>query len=175
MTSDASRNHPVLRTAFVFGLGAGILSLLWLIGLYLGGQNPYGPKRLMSMLVVPVAVVGSQWFLRRYFQPNGPGLGRAMGTGVLTALVLASLSALGVYGFAKTTGPELMEKNRVEMRRVMEASRKDFVKKPGDAERFEKLKDDLASTPEPLATDEFTKKLILGLLLSIPGGIFFRK
>ena len=173
--SASTSPHPVLRTAARFGLGAGLLSVGWIVGLYLTGNNPYGPKRLLAALFGIGAVVLSQWFLRRYYKPEGPGIGKALGVGVLTVLLTAALSATGVYGLARITGPAPIQRHLAEMERLLEANKADYLKQTDGKEQYELTRRNLARTPQALAADDFKNKLLFGLLICLPGGIFFRK
>nr|WP_303312761.1 DUF4199 domain-containing protein [Hymenobacter sp. BT730] len=155
----------------------GVLSLLWLVFLYLGGDNPYGPKRLMSTVLLPFAAVLCQWYIRRYFMPTGPGLGRSVLTGLLTVIFASVISAGGLYGFARAADPELIEKNGNELRAILQAGKGTYLKQRDGAKRFQLEEAALRHTPQAdeLAMDEFYKKLILGVLFVLPGAIFFRK
>lgn len=175
MNSAVSSNRIIVGYALRYGIGAGVLCLAWIIALYISDNNPYGPKRLLSVFVPPLAAVMSQWAVRRVFLPAGPGLRRVLITGVLTAILGAVTSAIGVYGFARITGQAPIDRHLVEMKALLEASRAEFVKQPGGEAQYERARMSLASTPESLASDDFEKKLIFGLLLSLPGGVFFRK
>lgn len=177
MSTTLSFSQRILRTALLFGTGVGLLSLLWLLYLYLAGHNPYGPKRLMSTVLLPFAAVLCQWYVRRYFQPNGPGLGRAVLTGILTVVFASVISAAGLYGFARAAGPELIEKNGAEMRAILQAGRGIYLKQRDGAKRFKLEEKALQHNPQAseLALDEFYKKLILGVLFVLPGAVFFRK
>ncbi|GAB2964669.1 hypothetical protein GCM10027048_37590 [Hymenobacter coalescens] len=168
------KNQAVIRTALRVGVIAGVVCIAWSVLLYATGQNPFGPKRLMSVFVPPVAAVVAEWQLRRYFA-EGPGLGRSLLTGLLTVFVTALLSATGVYTLARVAGPELIEKNRQEMEQVVRAERANFLKEKGGKEQYERTLAGIAATPQGLATDDFSKKLLLGLLLSVPGAVFLRR
>jgi hypothetical protein len=170
-----SSNRVTVGYALRYGVGAGVLCLVWIIALYMADTNPYGPKRLLSIFLPSIAVVVSQWAVRRAFLPSGPGLRRALTVGVLTAILAAVTSAIGVYAFARVTGPAPIDRHLVEMRTLLEASKAEFIKQPGGEAQYERARESLASTPEGLAGDDFEKKLLFGLLLSLPGGVFFRK
>lgn len=171
----AASNRAVVRTALRYGVGAGVLCFIWVIALYLTNNNPYGPKRLLSVFVPPLAVLLGQWAARRVFLPSVPGLRQALMVGILTAILAAVTSAAGVYGFARATGQALITRHLVETEALLEASKAEFIKQPGGQAQYEQARQNLARTPQALATDDFAKKLLLGLLLSLPGGIFFRK
>lgn len=151
------------------------MCVIWVIALYLTDNNPYGPRRLLSIFVPPLAVLICQWAVRRTFLPEGPGLRRVLMAGLLTAIVASVTSAAGVYGFARATGQEPIERHLVEMRALLAASKAEFIKQPGGQAQYERAWQSLANTPQALATDDFEKKLLFGLLVSLPGGIFFRK
>lgn len=175
MEDSVSPTKPVLRTAVLFGVGAGVVCAIWVVGLYLSGSNPYGPKRLMTIFVPPVAVLLGQWQLRRYLKPKGPGILKSIGTGLLIALFTAVVSAGSVYTFARVTGPEPIARHLTEMRRLLEQSRPMFLREKNGRQQYEQTYRGLAFSAQGLAADDYVRKLIVGLLLSIPGGIFLRK
>jgi uncharacterized membrane protein YqaE (UPF0057 family) len=164
-----------MRTALLYGAGAGAVCVLWITGLYLAGNNPYGPKRLMAIFVPPVAVLLGQWKLRRYFKPEGPGIIKSIGTGLLITFFAAVVSAGGVYLFARLTGPEPIARHLTEMRQLLQNSKPMFLKEKNGRKQYEQTYKNLAFSAQGLAADDYIRKLLLGLLLSIPGGIFLRK
>lgn len=173
-SADLSK-RSIVHIALRYGAGAGIVCVLWMLALYISGANPYGPKRLLSVFVPPLAVVGSQWAIKQLFPPTGPGFRRALLVGILTTFLVAMISAVGVYSFAHITGKRPIEQHLVEMRALLTASKAEFIKQPGGQAQYERAWKSLADTPAALAADDFEKKLLFGLLLSLPGGIFFRK
>lgn len=167
-------NQAVIRTALRVGVIAGVICIAWIVLLYATGQNPFGPKRLMSFLVSPVAAVVAQWQLRQRHR-DVANLGRQLLTGLVTVGMTALLAATGMYGVARVAGPSLIEQNRREMEQVVRAERANFMKEKGGKEQYERTLAGIATTPQGLATDEFSKKLLLGLLLTVPGAIFLRR
>lgn len=175
MNSATESNRLIVRHALRYGLGAGIVCIIWVIALYLTNDNPYGPKRLLSVFVPPLAALFCQWAVRRSFLPNGPGFQRVLLAGILTTILAAVTSAAGVYGFARATGQAPIDRHLTEMKALLEASKTEFIKQPGGEEQYERARQSLAHTPQALASDDFEKKLLFGLLLSFPGAVFFRK
>lgn len=174
-SSVSTISHPLFKTAARFGLGAGLLSIGWVVGLYLTGNNPFGPKRLLAAFVGVGAVLLSQWYLRRYYGPAGPGVGKALGVGLLTALLAALLSSTGVYSLARVAGPAAMQRHLTEMEQLLAANKAEYLKQPNGKEQYELTRQNLARTPQALAADDCKNKLLFGLLICLPGGIFFRK
>jgi hypothetical protein len=175
VNSATESNRLIVRHALRYGVGAGIVCVIWVIVLYLIDNNPYGPKRLLSVFVPPLATLLCQWAVRRSFMPAGPGLRRVLLAGILTTVLAAVTSAAGVYGFARITGQAPIDRHLTEMKALLEASKAEFIKQPGGQEQYDRARKSLAHTPQALASDDFEKKLLFGLLLSFPGGIFFRK
>src|SRR5947208_806332 len=85
----ASGSGAVGRLALRFGVGAGIVCGLWLLFLYYTNNEPFSPKQIMGILVVPFAAAGSQWLLRREAAPARPGIGRSLAVGSLTVVLAA--------------------------------------------------------------------------------------
>ena len=176
MSSEESVPGGVVRWALRFGVGAGVLYALWVLGLQLTGNNPFGPKRVLMQFVVPIAVVASQWMLRRSMRPDRPGLRRAVGVGVLTAIIGALIAASSLYGLGQSTTPEALQRNRTEMLAIARAERDFFVKQGGgEAVYQQRLRQLEQLTIGEVAQSDFSKILLLGLMFAVPAGIFLRE
>ncbi|WP_185816990.1 DUF4199 domain-containing protein [Hymenobacter metallilatus] len=165
----------MLRTAVVSGTLTGILCIAWVLFLYLTDNNPYGPKRTLADFFTPIGAVAAQVLLRRYYGEQGPGLWKSVGVGVLASLVTAVLAAVGMYTFSRLTGAELIAKHLVEARQLLEATKALYVKEANGMQQYQATLRNLATTAAEFAQDEFAKKLLPGVVLSIPGGVFLRK
>ncbi|WP_262490671.1 DUF4199 domain-containing protein [Hymenobacter amundsenii] len=166
---------PVLRTAVLCGAITGALCFVWVLFLYVSDNNPYGPKRTLADFFPPIAAIASQVLLRRYYQPEGPGLWKSIGTGMLTTLVVALIAAATLYLFARLTGPGLIEQHLAEARLLLENTKALYLKEANGLQQYEATLRNLARTPAGFAQDEFFKKLFFGVLISLPGGVFLRK
>lgn len=171
LETTASTSSPVLRTALLCGVVAGLLCIGWVLFLYLTDNNPYGLKRALSNFFPPIGAIVSQILLRRYYS-DGPGLGKAIGVGLLTTTIGAILAATGLYLFARSADSSLIEQYLVESRKAAEAL---YLAQANGRQQIEATLRNLAHTPQAFAQDEFLKKMLLGILISIPGGIFLRK
>ncbi|WP_345237320.1 DUF4199 domain-containing protein [Hymenobacter saemangeumensis] len=171
-----SRFRVMLQQAIRYGVGIGILCALWLVGLHLTDNNAFGPKRVLLYFAVPVAVVLSQWSLRRAMPGGKPGLLRALGMGALTTVMAATLVALGVIALGKIAGEPALERNRREMMYLARADRKAMVKQAGSEEGYNRQMAYWAQlSAQDIAQNDFSKILLLGLIFAVPGGIFFRE
>ena len=166
----------IVRIALRFGIGAGLVCAAWLLFLQWSGNNPFSPKQIMGLLVVPFVAAGSQWFLRRKMTPVRPGVGRTLAVGGLTVVIAAALAATSVWGLAQVVGEPTLAQNRrelVEITRVQQRLR-DKAKRNAAFEQQELARAE-AITIGDLALQTFKLTLTLGLFLAVPSGIFLRK
>lgn len=165
----------VVRLALRCGVGMGVLYGVWLAVLHMSGQNAFGPKRLLVQFALPLAVVGSQWWLRRAAQPAKPGLGRALAVGGLTALIAAGLAAASLAGLGRGAGPAATARNQQEMVQIAQAERDYLVKQGGEQGYRQQVAQLARLTPGDVARNDFSKLVFLGLIFGLPGGVFFRE
>jgi hypothetical protein len=173
---NAGASGLVLRLALRFGVGAGLVCAAWLLFLQLSDNNPFSPKQIMGLLVVPFVAAGSQWFLRHKVAPARPGIGRALAVGGLTILIAASLAAASTWGLAHGVGDQELARSRNELIEITRVQQKLRPKEKRNAE-FEKqeLQQAAALSINDLAKGTFTWTVLLGLMLAVPSGIFLRK
>ncbi|MFD2718635.1 DUF4199 domain-containing protein [Hymenobacter monticola] len=171
---DSARR--VTQLALKFGVGVGLVCVVWMVGLQLTGNNGFGPKQLLAQLLVPMVAVASQWQLRRQLKPEKPGLGRALGVGVLTALLAAVVSAVGVMGLAAGAGEEAVSRHRAEVKEIVQAQQREAAKQGVSAAlRQQQLQQIDHLTVGNIASSNFLQVLVLGLVLAVPAGIFLRE
>ena len=166
----------VLRLALRFGGGAGLACGLWMLGLQAIGSNGFGPKQILAQLLVPLAALASEWFLRRAVKPEKPGLGRSLGVGLLTVLIAAVISAGSVLGLAYGAGEPALARNRAEVLEIVLAQQRENPKvKRSNQEIAQQIQNVANLTAKDLAISNFTVVMLFGLALGLPGGIFFRE
>ena len=173
--ADAS-SRLVTRQALRAGLGIGAVCVLWTVGLHLTGNNGFGPKQLLAQLLVPLVALANEWWLRQSLKPEKPGLARSLGVGVLTVLLAAVLTAGGVLGLAYGAGEPALARNRAEVTEIVRAQQQENPKVKITAQEARQQQQNVANlTAERLAGGTFMQVLLLGLVLALPGGIFFRE
>lgn len=166
----------VVQLALRFGAGAGLACALWTIGLQLTGNNGFGPKQILAQLLVPLAALASEWFLRRQLHPEKPGLGRSLGVGTLTALVAAAISAGSLVGLAYGAGELALARHRAEVLEIVRAQQRENTKVvESGRQREEQLQQVKNMTVGDMAASNFLQVLVLGLVLAVPAGIFLRE
>lgn len=168
--------EQIVQLSLRFGIGVGIAGALWLLFLQLTGNNPFGPKQLLGQLLVPFAVAGSQWLLRRRLAPARPGVGRALAVGWLTATLAAAVAGASVWGLAHGVGDAELAKNRAEMVELVRVQQQIRPKEKRNAQfEAQELRQMAQITTRDLAVATFTRVLLLGMVLAVPSGLFLRK
>ena len=164
------------RLASRFGVGAGLVCGVWLLFLYFSGNEPFSPKQIMGLLVVPFAAAARQWFLRREVAPARPGIGRSLAVGGLTVVLAAVLAAASTWGLATAMGDKALTYSRAELIEITRVQQNLRPKEKRNAQ-FEKqeLAQAAALSTADLARGTFTWTLLLGMLGALPAGIFLRK
>ena len=172
----ASATGAVGRLALRFGVGVGIACGLWLLFLHFTNNEPFSPKQIMGLLLVPFAAAGSQWLLRQAFAPARPGIGRSLAVGGLTVLIAAVISAASTWGLAAALGDKALAYSRAELVEITRVQQNLRPKEKRNAQfEQQELKQAAALSAGDLARGTFTWTLLLGLLGAVPAGIFLRK
>ena len=163
-----------MRLALRFGVGVGVVGALWLLFLQLSGNNPLGPKQFLGELLVPLAAVASQWFLRRALLPAGPGVGRALGVGGLTVLLAAAMLAGSEYSLARDkTTLQTGIREAIDIQKAAFAGLPKAKRNAGQEVAI--LQQTMQKTPGDFAASTFTYVLLMGMLVTLPSGVFLRK
>ena len=164
------------RLVRLYGGGAGLACVVWMVGLQLSGNNGFGPKQILAQLLVPLAAAASQWQMRKSAKPHKPGLRGSLGVGMLTALLAASISAVGVVGLAFGAGEPAVARHRAEVLEIVQAQQRENpqVKVPV-AVREQQVQQVQHLTVGNMAASNFLQVLVLGLVLAVPTGIFLRE
>ena len=173
---NPSATGLVIQLAVQFGVAAGLVCALWMVGLQLTGNNGFGPKQILAQLLVPLAALASEWFLRRRLRPEKPGLGRSLGVGALTALVAAAVSASSLVGLAYGAGEPALARHRAEVLEIVRAQQRENAKVVVPVQQQQQQLQQVGNmTLGDMAASNFLQVLVLGLVLAVPAGIFLRE
>ena len=173
---NPSATGLVIQLAVQFGVAAGLVCALWMVGLQLTGSNGFGPKQILAQLLVPLAALASEWFLRRRLRPEKPGLGRSLGVGALTALVAAAVSASSLVGLAYGAGEPALARHRAEVLEIVRAQQRENAKVVVPVQQQQQQLQQVGNmTLGDMAASNFLQVLVLGLVLAVPAGIFLRE
>lgn len=164
------------RLALRFGVGVGLACGLWLLFLHFTNNEPFSPKQIMGLLLVPFAAAGSQWLLRQAFAPGRPGIGRSLAVGSLTVLIAAVIAAASTWGLAYALGDKALAYSRAELVEITRVQQNLRPKEKRNAQfEQQEIAQAGALSAGDLARGTFTWTLLLGMLGAVPAGIFLRK
>lgn len=167
--------NQLIAVPLRFGFFAGLLTVAMFVVLYLMALNPFVETRIVDVVLIPIFL----FFAMKDFRDlrNGQVLHywQGMTVGVITYLTMATLSALFILLFLYVIDPTALQgyiDNRIEL---ITTSKSQFVEQLG-METYEKAISDVqATTPFTLALDDFLKKSIIGLMLTIMISIILRR
>ena len=175
-TSTVTASDLVGRMALRFGVAGGLLCAVWMLGLQLTGNNPFGPKQILAQLLVPLLALAAEWRLRQRLAPEKPGVGRQLTLGGLVVLLAALISASSVVGLASGAGETALARNRAETREIVMAQHQATPKEQRNpAVEKQQLEKIATLSVTDMAISNFTVTLLLGMALAVPGGVFFRE
>lgn len=176
MTDSLFREQrPMLRNALRYGLAGALVSILALLLMYFIDRNPLFYGRYFDIVLIPAFVI----FSIRDFKVNQNGgilhFWQGMSTGIIVYLVVALGTAIFILLFTYIISPDLFEAY-IEDRLELLETKKDHIVQSIDQETYNQTVEGVRNTkPWHLALDDFLKKSIIGLFLTILFSIIFRK
>jgi hypothetical protein len=167
--------RPMLRNAIRYGLAGALLSILALLLMYFIDRNPLFYGRYFDIVLIPAFVIFS---IRDFkIQQNGGILHfwQGMSTGIIVYLIIAIATAIFIILFTYIISPELFDAY-IENRLELLETKKEHIIQTIDEESYHLTVEGLRNTKAwHLALDDFLKKSIIGLFLTILFSIIFRK
>ena len=171
------KTHPIIAVPLKFGLvGAGIAILLFLL-LYFLGKNPliiYGNFDF-SFLLIPVFIFFSIKEFRDYKNNRELLFWQGMSVGFINYFVIALVSALFIYIFLSFVDLELVSGYVADRMQIMNEMKGEMVKQMGE-DVFTRTYAELGNTTAyVIALDDFLKKIVIGLFLTIIISVLLRR
>ena len=167
---------PLLAVPIKYGLVGGILSVLIFIIIYVLGKNPLIIYRDFdfSFLLLPIFIAFSIKEFRDNWNNRSLKFGEGMSVGFINYLIVASISGLFIFIFLNIESSMLAE--YISDRSLLIVNIKEDMVKTMGQELYQKTYDDLqGTTAYVIALDDFLKKIIIGLFLTIIISIIFKK
>lgn len=167
--------NPLLSVPIKFGSFAGILAITMFFVLYFMELNPFVESRLMDIILLPIFIFFSLKDFRDVRNGGVLHYWQGMTVGVLMYLLMATISALFIYIFTTWIDPNVLHEYIADRVNLMQESKVQFLEQLGE-DTYEKAIVDVSATkPITLAIDDFLKKSIIGLMLTIMISIILRK
>jgi hypothetical protein len=166
--------QAVVRTGIRYGVLCALLSFGITLTLYLAGANPYGQTSIFSLVFMPVFIFLGCAYFKKYNDQN-IGFLKALRVALAITFYAALASAMLLYIFSVFAGFEAIQRHITEMKLMLESTRAETVKIIGQANYDKTMLQLEKTTPYHLAADDFMKKIMTGLIISIIAAVYFRK
>lgn len=168
-------NKPLLKVSLLFGLGNGLLSFIFFIGLYLLGVVPLGNNKILDLGIHFILMAGACWYYRKNVGKGMLHLWEALTICYVVNCVGAFVLGWLIYGFVTLVDPAIFVTYLHEMSELLVQGKKQLVEKIGEAE-FQKMLDAIQLTkPSDLITDEISKKTLISIIPILIISLILRK
>ena len=174
MTLDFLKNDLV-KIPFRYGLlGAAVVIFLFLVFYFLD-LDPLVNIKVIDMLILAIFIFFGLKDFRNRYNNRELHYWQGMTGGVITYLTIALLSAIFIYVMTVIIDPELTT-NYIESRiALLKENRQTLVDTMDERTYLDAIKGVSETNPFDLALDDFLKKSIVGLFLTIIIAVILRK
>jgi hypothetical protein len=165
---------PLFAVPIKFGSFAGVMSVITFLMLYFLDFNPFVESRMMDVVLIPIFLFFSIKDFRDLRNGRILHYWQGMTVGVITYLLMGLISFAFILIFVEMEPQALTDyiNNRLAL---MEGSKAQFFEQLGE-DTYNTAIIDLSKTSAlDLAIDDFLKKSIIGLMLTIMISVILRK
>ncbi|WP_114783125.1 DUF4199 domain-containing protein [Botryobacter ruber] len=167
-------DQAIARVGIKYGVLCGIACFGILLLVYFLGNNPLGSAGQVSYLPIPIFIfLGLRYF--KQFNDTEISFFRGWRVGFSVTFYTALTTALLLFLFIYTVGPDLLRETMEEMRMMLEANKEEQIRLFGKENYDMLMAESKNVTPGEVAVSDFFRRLLLGGLLSIVAAVFFRK
>jgi hypothetical protein len=169
--------HPLIRIPLRYALiGIFLYGTLFLL-LYFMGNNPLvvGRPWDFGFLLIPLMVFFAMKDFKVNYNNGELRFWQGMSSGFVTYFILALGVALFIYIFMTLADPNILEGYIQDRIQLLESSKEQFIEQLGAELYDEQITKMNHTTAFIVAIDEFWKKLVIGLFLTILIAAVLRK
>lgn len=169
--------HPLIRIPLRYALiGIFLYGTLFLL-LYFMGKNPLvvGRPWDFGFLLIPLMVIFAMKDFKTNYNEGELRFWQGMSSGFVTYFVLALGVALFIFIFMTVADPDVLEGYIQDRIQLLESSKVQFIEQFGTELYDEQITKMNHTTAFIVAIDDFWKKLVIGLFLTILIAAVLRK
>ncbi len=172
-----SLRNPLIAVPLKYGLAGGVLSIFMFLVLYFIDKNPLIVYRGFdfSFLLIPIFIAFSIKEYRDRWNDRSLRFGEGMTVGFLNYLMIAILSAGFVWIFLSVIDPDLLRGYIADRSSLLSNMKGQMVEQLGEDVYQQTLAQVQQTTAYIIALDDFLKKIIIGLFLTIIISVIFKK
>ena len=168
-------NSPYVRVPLRFGSVGGLVSIALFVALYLLDKNPLVTIRIADVFIIPIFIFFGIREFKDYYNQRKLRFWQGMSIGIATYVIIALLSAICVFiivyfvddalfqDFVSNSVSDLLDKKEALVEQFGEESFNATLEKTSSMKKIH------------LPVDDFIKKCIIGLFLTIVFSIILRK
>ena len=165
----------MIKVAFKYGIAGGIVLIILFLILYYTNENPLLYSRLIDVFILLIFLVFAIREFRQVYNNGKLHFWQGMSVGILTYIGMAMISAVFIYIITTIVDPQLLT-HYIESRMIMLEENKDTLIETIDEQAYLKSMSGVKNTTAfDLALDDFLKKSITSLIITIAVSVIFRK
>ena len=165
----------LLGVSIRYGVIGGLVSVALLLVFYFLGRNPLVDIRIVDIVVLAIFVFFALKELRDRYMEGKLHYWQGLTAGIATYLVIALISAISILILTGLIDTEMTQRyidSRIEL---LETNRQTLVETIDEEAYREALSGVKKTTPLYLALDDFLKKSIMGLFVTIIIAVILRR
>ncbi|MEQ9300795.1 MAG: DUF4199 domain-containing protein [Cyclobacteriaceae bacterium] len=168
-------NNQLIAVPVRFGSIAGALTIVLFLVLYSMEVNPLVEARVVDLVLIPMFLYFGLKDFRDYRNGGILHYWQGMTAGVIIYLLMALMSSIWIITFLEFIDPDLLSNYILDRAELLDGSKLQIVEQMGE-QTFLESKDEIQRiTSFDLALDDFLKKSIIGLMLTIMISVILRK
>ncbi len=167
--------NPLVATPLKFGLLGGSMTILMFMITYWMDKHPLIDMKFFDFIIIPIFIFFSLKEFRDFQNGGILHFWQGMTLGVINYLLVAVISALFILVFLNLIDPILIDSYINDRLGIIDLKKEDLISQMGE-ETYQKSREDtLNITAGILALDDFLKKCLIGLTLTIPMSVLLRR
>ncbi len=165
----------MIKVALKYGIAGGAFFIILFLILYYTNENPLIYSKLIDVFILLIFLVFAIREFRQVYNNGKLHFWQGMSVGILTYIGMAMISAVFIYIITTIVDPQLLT-HYIESRMIMLEENKDTLIETINEQAYLKSISGVKNTTAfDLALDDFLKKSITGLIITIAVSVIFRK
>ena len=167
--------NPLVSVPLKFGaIGGGISMIMFLLA-YVMGKNPLIDLKFFDFIIIPIFLFFAMKEFRDYRNGGIIHFWQGMSIGVINYVTLAVISALFIVVFLHFFDSGLVDLYVSDRLQILELKKEEMIDQMGES-TYNQSEIDIRNTSAViLSLDDFLKKCLIGLTLTIPIAVILRR
>lgn len=167
--------NPIVAVPLKFGAISSALSILMFLITYWMGKNPLIDLKFFDFLILPIFLFFAMKDFKDYRNKGILHFWQGMTVGVISYLTLAVFSALFISIFLNFIDAQLLDLYITDRLEMIDLKKEEIIAEMGEG-TYDKSRTDILNTSASiLSLDDFLKKCLIGLMLTIPIAVILRR